>query len=67
MWNLLFSFIWGTAGMGMLVYGKKADSPIPMVMGAILLAGSYFLDSIWINVVGLICMGLLWMIHRGNS
>lgn len=40
--TLFLSFAFGLIGMGMIMYGKKADNSRAMIIGALLLAASFF-------------------------
>jgi len=53
MWTLLASFFWGTIGFALLVYGKKADEMIPLVIGLILMVISYFLSALWLTLISM--------------
>jgi hypothetical protein len=53
MWTLIASFFWGTIGFALLVYGKKADEMIPLVIGLILMVISYFLSALWLTLISI--------------
>jgi hypothetical protein len=53
MTNLMFSLLFGTIGMGMFMYGKKAGRLVPLGSGAGLMVIPYFISS-WI-VLLLVC------------
>jgi hypothetical protein len=53
MWTLIASFFWGTIGFALLVYGKKADEMIPLVIGLILMVISYFLSALWLTLISM--------------
>jgi len=43
--TLLASLIWGTVGMGFVIYGKKQGAYVPLFAGLALIAISYFIPS----------------------
>jgi hypothetical protein len=67
MLNLVASFIWGTIGFALFVYGKKADEIFPLVIGLTLMVLSYFLSWPWLTVAAVVLLGIHWMWVRGNS
>jgi hypothetical protein len=67
MLNLVASFIWGTIGFALFVYGKKADAIFPLLIGLTLLVLSYFLPWSWLTVAAVVLLGIHWMWVRGNS
>ncbi len=54
---LFASLIWGSIGMGYFIYGKKQSSLIPMIVGVLMMAASYFCGSAW--VMSLVCGALM--------
>ena len=66
MWTLIASFFWGTIGFALLVYGKKADEMIPLVIGLILMVISYFLSALWLTLISIILLAL-YMMHLKSS
>jgi len=65
--TLVASLIWGSLGMGFLVYGKKQTS-IPALFGGIALIGvSYFIQSaIYMSLVSIgILAGMYVLTKRG--
>ena len=67
MLNLVASFIWGTIGFALFVYGKKADEIFPLLTGLTLMVLSYFLPWSWLTVAAVVLLGIHWMWVRGNS
>lgn len=53
MWSLLF----GAFGMGYFMYGKKQRSPVPFVVGIVLMVYPYFITNVYLVV--LIGVGLI--------
>ena len=48
---LLASFLFGLIGMGMLMYGKKAGRPIPLLAGIALIAVPYFIPNLIVMLI----------------
>jgi hypothetical protein len=44
--TLMASLFFGLIGMGMLMYGRKAFRPVPMVVGLILIVLPYFISNL---------------------
>ena len=56
--NTLFaSLFWGSVGLGYFVYGRRQRSWVIMVGGVLMMAMSYFTDSVIFLSVG--CIGLM--------
>jgi hypothetical protein len=55
--NLLLSLLFGTCGMGFLLYGKNAARLVPMAVGLLLMICPYFIPSTLLMT--LICGGLM--------
>lgn len=47
MWSLLF----GAFGMGYFMYGKKQRSPVPFVVGIVLMVFPYFITNVYLVVL----------------
>jgi len=45
---LMASMLFGTIGLGMLMYGKKAGRPVPLIAGLGLLTIPYFVPNLLI-------------------
>ncbi len=56
--NTLFaSLIWGTLGSGILLFGWKQKSVIPLTGGLLMVGGSYFIESwLYMSVASMIIM-----------
>jgi len=63
--TLMASFIWGTLGLGIFVYGKKRKEFAPFLIGLVLMILSYFLSAIWLTMAGILLLGVLWILARG--
>jgi hypothetical protein len=49
--SLMWSFLFGTIGMGMFMYGKKAGRPLPLAAGAGLVVVPYFISHVVVMIV----------------
>jgi hypothetical protein len=58
---LLASLFWGSLGVGILVYGKRQKSVLPLVVGVIMIAVSYLAESAL--SMSLICSALLALMY----
>lgn len=63
--TLIASFIWGTLGLAISVYGRKSQQFTPFLIGLLLMLLSYFLDAIWLSTAGVLLLLALWMSIRG--
>jgi len=54
---LFASLLWGSIGMGYLVYGKKQQSLSALIGGILMMAAAYFSGSVL--VMSLICLGIM--------
>ena len=58
--SFLFSIIFGAIGLAALGYGKTTAQPKLMIIGAVLMAYTYFVEDAWL-VLGIgiaLCVGL---------
>jgi hypothetical protein len=55
---LMVSFLTGTIGLGMFVYGKKSDRPVPLGVGLALMIVPYFIPNLTILLIvcGVLCI-----------
>jgi hypothetical protein len=63
---LMASLLFGTIGMGMLMFGKKSGRTMPLIAGLGLLTLPYFITSIAVMMV--VCLSLTaspWIIREG--
>ncbi len=61
MWGLLF----GSIGLGFLVYGKKQKAPIPLICGIGLIVFPYFMSNVYILVLfGIVLIAAPFVINR---
>ena len=55
---LLSSLLWGSIGVGCVIYGKKQTEAVPLIGGLALVAVSYFVPSaLWMSLVSLSLIG----------
>ena len=54
--SLMLSMLFGTIGMGFLMYGKKAAQILPMGVGLALMICPYFIPNVAILLV--VCLAL---------
>lgn len=64
---LLASLVWGTVGMGYLVYGKKQGASVPLAGGLALIGCSYLIPSaLLLSLVSVALIALMhWLMRRG--
>ena len=56
--SLLSSLIWGSLGVGCVIYGKKQTEAVPLIGGLALVAASYLVSSaLWMSLVSLLLVG----------
>ena len=58
---LLASLIWGSIGVGFLMYGTRQKSIPPMVGGILMIVASYFATTTW--VMSLICLAIAVIVY----
>ena len=57
---LLSSLLWGSIGVGCVIYGKKQTEAVPLIGGMALVAVSYFIPSaLWMSLVSLSLIGVM--------
>jgi hypothetical protein len=64
-WAVISGLVIGLIGMGLMMYGKKAESPAPIFAGLVLCVAPYFIASLlfsWLLTAG--CLGGLYAISR---
>lgn len=54
--NLMLSFLFGTIGMGLFMYGKKAGQMVPLGVGVALMVCPYFIPNAVVLLV--VCLML---------
>jgi len=58
---LFASLMWSSVGMAYFVYGKRQQSPAPLVAGILMVIASYFVGSVL--GMSLICLGLMAAVY----
>ncbi len=60
--NTLFaSLIWGSVGVGLIIYGKKQASIASFIGGVVMLAASYLATTAW--GMSVICVGVIAVMY----
>ena len=59
--SLWASLVWGSVGLGCLIYGKKQGKVVPLFGGLSILVGSYFLETAL--TMSLVSIGLMVAIY----
>jgi hypothetical protein len=61
---LMASMLFGSIGLGMLMYGKKAGRPVPLIAGLALLTIPYFIPNLLIlAIVCSVLTALPWVLR----
>lgn len=60
---LFASLIWGSIGTGYFIYGKKAQKPLALLGGILLIGSSYFCGPLLMSVVGIGVMVGVYKTH----
>ena len=62
---LIFSFLFGSIGVGYFIYGKKQQSTIPLIAGIGLCAFPYFIANLYpMVIVGTILTAAPWLLRE---
>jgi hypothetical protein len=62
---LMASMLFGTIGLGMLIYGKKAGRLVPLIAGLALLTIPYVIPNLLIlSIVCCILTALPWVVRH---
>ena len=66
--TLFASLIWGSIGLGFMVYGKRQRAIVPLVGGILLMIISYLIGSaLLMSLVGAaLAAGIVWVGRRLN-
>ena len=60
--TLFAGLIFGAAGMGAFVYGKKQRRAIPFLIGVALMVYPYFFDDVWLLYgIGVVLVAALFV------
>lgn len=62
MTTLIFSFLFGTIGLGYFIYGKKQSLFVPLFTGLALMVYPYFVSNSYVMVaVGIVLCAVPWV------
>jgi hypothetical protein len=62
---LIVSLLFGSIGVGLLMYGKKAGRPVPLIAGLALVAVPYFIPNmIALLIVCTLLTALPWVLRN---
>ena len=66
--SLIASLVWGSIGMGFVVYGKRQTAMVPLFGGVALVAVSYFVGSALVmSLIGVaLVVVMIRFRHIGN-
>jgi hypothetical protein len=60
LWGLLF----GSAGLGFFLYGKKQKAVVPLVCGLVLMVFPYFVtNTVLVVVIGVVLMAIPYFVR----
>ncbi|HBM16167.1 MAG TPA: hypothetical protein DD381_07500 [Lentisphaeria bacterium] len=61
---LIWGMLFGAAGIGFIVYGRKQKAVIPLLTGIALLVVPYFISSVYVLVItGLVLLAIPYFIR----
>ncbi|MEQ2006110.1 MAG: hypothetical protein ABMA26_04870 [Limisphaerales bacterium] len=65
--TLWASMLWGAAGSGFVIYGKKQGRFVPMVGGLVMIGATYFCETpLVMSIVGVaMTAGIWWLTRQG--
>lgn len=64
-WWMFSSIVWGSIGVGLIMYGRKETAPAFLGAGGILLLASYFCETtFWMSIISIVT---LFALHRLKS
>jgi hypothetical protein len=57
--SLLWGVLFGSIGLGFLIYGRRQRAVVPLLCGLALMAFPYFVsNTIWLVLIGVALMGI---------
>ena len=65
--HFMLSMLFGTIGMGFLMYAKKAGQAIPGIAGMVLMVCPYFLPNVAAMLIVCILLTAAPFVIRGNG
>ena len=65
--TLWASMLWGAAGSGFVIYGKKQGRFVPLVGGLVMIGATYFCETALVmSIVGVaMAVGIWWLTKQG--
>ena len=65
--TLWASMLWGAVGSGYFIYGKKQGRPVPLVVGLVMIAVTYFCETALVMSLVSVALiaGIWWATQRG--
>lgn len=65
--TLWASMLWGAAGSGFALYGRKQGRPVPLIGGLAMIGATYFCETALVMSVvgGALTAGIWWLTKRG--
>jgi hypothetical protein len=62
--SLLWGVLFGSVGLGFLIYGRRQRAVVPLLCGFALMIFPYFVsNTIWLVVIGLALMGIPYFLR----
>lgn len=62
--TLMWGVVFGSIGMGFFIYGKRQQSPVPLVCGIALMVFPYFVSNSWaIVAIGAVLMAIPYFVR----
>jgi hypothetical protein len=61
---LLWGLVFGSAGLGFFLYGKKQKAVVPLVCGLVLMVFPYFVtNTVLVVVIGVVLMAIPYFVR----
>ena len=62
--SLIVGLFAGVFGMAYFVYGKNSGKLTPLIVGVLLCVYPYFIEGVWLYVVGAVLLAVPFFIHE---
>ena len=62
--SLFASIVWGSVGLGFLIYGRKRRRPVPAIGGIALMAVSYFMKPMALSLAGISIITAIYYLSK---
>ena len=62
--SLFASVVWGSVGLGFLIYGRKRRRPVPAIGGIALMAVSYFMKPMTLSLSGIAIIAAIYYLSK---